>query len=284
MRDDELYRFTRELDKYERDRLAEGDVRLTELEERVDRNGRSIDITALDALMRRFDELMVEKHWSSPELSDAWLAPRIHTALRLTRAEAGDKGMWHWLALRFTGYVTYRWEGASGVAHDRWFGPVHKQALARLWWGAELFRDGPDYGPVDFFFARQDFPNSYLHRSLVRCRPLALGMIDKLREVSRTDAPKASHINDLARVLNLTTAGIPPEVETGFFRDDMEAYEDWVADPARPAAWDSDPAGPRTGTMPTSVRKAAFDIATRGWDLAPGVAKALGARGSGGQD
>jgi hypothetical protein len=276
----ELYRYTKELDGFERDRLGEGDVRLTDLEERVERAGVPIHISALDSPMQHFRGLVDDKHWSSPELSDAWLAPRIHATLRLTRAEAGDKGMWHWLALRFPDYVTYRWEGSAGVAHDRWFGPVHKQALARLWWGAELFRDGPDYGPVDFFFARQDFPNSYLHRSLVRCRPLALGMIDKLREVSRTAAPKASHINDLARVLNLTTAGIPPEVETGFYRDDAEAYEDWIATPAQSEVWDVPPAGPRTGTLPTAVKKAAFDIATRGWDLAPGVAKTLGSRGA----
>src|SRR3712207_5044930 len=139
-----LYRYTRELDTFGRDRLAEGDTRFQEIEQRVERQRRDGDIDPRDGLMRRVGALAESGEWRTAEESDTWLSPRLHSALRLTRAEAGDRGLWHWLALRYRSYVEYRWTGDGGVNRDRWFGPVHKQALARLWWGAELFRDGDD--------------------------------------------------------------------------------------------------------------------------------------------
>ncbi|MGY1669424.1 DUF6339 family protein [Geodermatophilus sp. SYSU D00710] len=275
-----LHRFTRELDGFERERLAEGGASFDALEEVVERHGQAIHVDVLDGLMRRFHELVDQRRWASAEESDRWLAPRLHAALRLTRSEAGDRGLWHWLALRYRGYVTYRWTGAEGVARERWFGAINKQALARLWWGAELFRDGEDYSPVEFLFIRQDMPNSYLHRPLVRCRPLALGMIDQLQEVGGDD-PKASQVNDLARVLNLTTAGIPPEAETGFVRDDTTAYERWLSAPVSTGTnWDERPIGPPTGKRSESTQAAGRRIAARGWALAPSVAAAVGAKGS----
>ncbi|MGY1810183.1 DUF6339 family protein [Blastococcus sp. SYSU D00669] len=276
-----LSRYVRELDSFERERLAEGDARIEDVEEIVHRRGQTVDVEAVDRLMGYVTGLVERGRWASPEDSDAWLAPRLHSALRLTRSEAGDRGVWHWLALRYHDYVDYRWSGSGGVARDRWFGPVHKQALARLWWGAELFRDGDDYEPVRVLFFRQDMPNSYLHRPLVRCRPLALGMVDQLQAVGGEGGPKASAVNDLARVLNLTTAGLPPEAETGFFRDDAAAYERWLHDLLPPDHdWDTTPAGPPTGRRSDAVRAAGRGIAERGWSLAPNVAAAIGARGA----
>jgi hypothetical protein len=276
-----LHRYTRELDSFERDRLAEGGTHFDELEERVERHGTGVDIGPLDSLMRQVEELVQAGRWRTAEESDGWLSPRLHHALRLTRAEAGDRGLWHWLALRYRSYVEYRWTGDSGVNRDRWFGPVHKQALARLWWGAELFRDGDDYEPAQFLFRRQDMPNSYLHRPLARCRPLALAMVDQLQEIGGETAPKASDVNDLARVLNLTTAGIPPEAETGYVRDDASAYQLWLDQTVDANQdWDKLPAGPPTGRRSEATKAAGLGIASRAWALAPGIAQAIGAKGS----
>jgi hypothetical protein len=279
-----LHRYIRELERLERERLEEGGERFEDLEEVVRRDGEAISIDVLDGLMEHTRKLAAAGEWSSPETSDRWLAPRLHNALRLRRSEAGDKGLWHWVALRYPTYVAYRWDGLKGITRDRWFGPIQKQAFARLWWGAELFRDGPDYGPVDFFFQRQDMPNSYLHRPLVRCRPLALGLVDQLRDVNEKSQPKASQINDLARALNLTTAGISPEAETYFARDDISQYEDWLAEDAIAGSWTSTPSGPKTGTRSELVSEAGRAIAARGWGIAPQVATARNSRGSGGAD
>src|SRR5690348_3937505 len=41
--------------------------------------------------------------------ADAWLAPRLHAALRLTRREAADRGVWNYLALvQLDDYVRWR--------------------------------------------------------------------------------------------------------------------------------------------------------------------------------
>ena len=137
--------------------------------ENVLRRGAPLSDAPLNDLMSHLRRDVDAGRWTDehPELSDSWLAPRVHSALRLTRAEASDRGTWHWLAVgRHSWYVEFRWTGKEGVNDARWLGPIHKQALARLWWGAELFRNGPDYAPVQALFARQDLPNSYLHRGV----------------------------------------------------------------------------------------------------------------------
>lgn len=219
----------------------------------------------------RFDELLAEtigrserSQWPKESASDAWLAPHLHNLLRLTRAQASDRATWEWLAVRAAPYVRWRWQDMGGVvAEDRWRGPVHKQALARLWWGAEIFRDGDDYRPVQQAFRNQDLPNSLLHRPIVRCRPLALGLVQSL--LSDDEPPTSRRINDLARAVNLATAGSPPEAETGFYRDDLGGYRRWVADGAPPVEdWDAGVPGPSVPALPERSRAAGLAIADRG--------------------
>ncbi|EUA52267.1 hypothetical protein I553_2453 [Mycobacterium xenopi 4042] len=145
-------------------------------------------------------------------------------------------------------------------------GPIHKQAFARLWWGAEIFRNGGDYQPVELAFIFQDLPNSYLHRPIVRCRSLALAIIDRLNE---TPALDADHVNGLARVLNLATVGSPPEVETDYQSDDLTAYERWASDrPRVPTSWDALPRGPESIDTTTDSLQRASTIVNRGWVFA----------------
>lgn len=109
--------------------------------------------------------------------------------------------------------------------------------------GAEVFRDGADYRPVEKAFVFQDLPNSYLHRPIVRCRSLAIAIVDR---IDRSGTPSSDQVNDLARVLNLATVGTPPEVETGYQSDDLLAYDNWCSSaPAVPPSWDHLPFGPR---------------------------------------
>src|ERR1700694_2612480 len=70
---------------------------------------------------------------------DAWLGPRVHASLRITRAEAATPGIWEFLAAyAFPDYVNWRW---NGYKDERFFSrDVKKQAFKRLWWAAELFR------------------------------------------------------------------------------------------------------------------------------------------------
>ncbi|RDH76892.1 hypothetical protein DVS77_18835 [Mycolicibacterium moriokaense] len=143
---------------------------------------------------------------------------------------------------------------------------MHKQAFARLWWGAELFRDGGDYRSVERAFIFQDLPNSYLHRPVVRCRSLALAIIDQFGE---TTSPSAKQVNGLARVLNLATVGSPPEVETGYQNDDLEAYNAWVTERyTPPALWDDLPAGPPAADTTANSKAGGDRVVHRAWTYA----------------
>lgn len=220
------------------------------------------DVDALDALMSEVQSRISTNVWDDRTHSDRWLAPRLHYALRLFRVEAADRGVWQWLALRYSWYVEWRWAGQDGtVADDRWWGPIHKQALARLCWGAEVFRDGPDYGPVEKAFVYQDLPNSYLHRPIVRCRSLALAIVHR---IDQSDTASADQVNDLARVLNLATVGTPPEVETDYQTDDFTAYDAWCRSaPTRPFEWGELPVGPQAVDTSSDSMRGATHIVDR---------------------
>ena len=244
-------------------------------------DGSELSLVPFNALL---DEIEYRKgNWADASESDRWLAPRVHTSLRLTRSDASDQDLWAWLATRFSGYVEWRWGSKGEVAQNRWRGPIHKQAFARLWWGAELFRDGSDYSPVERAFVFQDLPNSYLHRPLIRCRSLALGVVELITPNDHPDETAkpttADDINDLARVLNLATAGSPPEAETSFQRDDSMNYLQWiVAQPDVPEDWDAPVTGPPCTDTNGNSRQGGYAIANRGWSYAHSAAENLGTR------
>jgi hypothetical protein len=86
---------------------------------------------------------------------DAWLAPRLHSALRIPRRIAVDDGMWAWLAFHCREFVEARFRKGRDKVHPwRYRGIWSRNALARLWWGAEMTRNGPDYSAGELCFAR----------------------------------------------------------------------------------------------------------------------------------
>ncbi len=233
----------------------------------VMRGAQPVSVKVLDELMDYVRKRIRCGDWDDRTTSDRWLAPRLHFSLRLSRAEAADRGVWQWIALRYAWYLDWRWADPDGkVADDRWWGPIHKQAFARLWWGAEIFRDGPDYRPVEKAFVFQDLPNSYLHRPLVRCRSLALAVVDR---VAGSSAPSSDQVNSLARVLNLATVGTPPEVETSYQIDDLSTYQQWVETmvPSR-SDWTQLPYGPPAMDTTEDSRRGGARIVSRGWEYA----------------
>lgn len=232
-------------------------------------DGSTVGLATLDSLLDAVTMNIENGEWPNRSHSDSWIAPRLHYALRISRAHASEKSMWEWLgSTRWQEYVYWRWADTTGtVASDRWFGGINKQALARLWWGAELLRDGPDYKPVATAFKFQDFPNSLLHRPVLRCRSFALGIMEALFDggVQRS----SRDVNALARILNLTTAGRPPEAATNFASDDRDAVAAWISNDAAPGDWDSETLeGPRAMDTSTSSRAGGRELAEHGLTLA----------------
>ena len=90
-----------------------------------------------------------------PDQMDPWLAPRLHAALRIPRRIATDEGMWAWLAFHCQPFVEARFRKGKERLHPwRYRGMWTRNALSRLWWGAEMTRNGPDYSAVPLCFAR----------------------------------------------------------------------------------------------------------------------------------
>jgi hypothetical protein len=233
----------------------------------VERDGAPVSLGAFVRLMEHFRGRRPE--FDEPRdrpKTDAWLAPRVHWALRLSRREAADRSVWAYIAnVVCPDYVQWRWGHSGKVAANRWDGPHHKQAIARLWWGAELFRNGADYRPVERLFANQDFPNSYIHRVFVRSRPFALGLLDAITMAAGGDAtkPTSDQINDVARKVNLRTAAQSIEAATRYHRDDVAAHQAWIREAPDPG-WDYGrlPAGPPDGGVRPASLGSAVAIGT----------------------
>lgn len=270
-----LLRYSRRLSPSERDAFLDDHAPAGVDEEPVHRaNGAAIPIGVFEDLMYDLGVRRERGDWDDDRAaSDRWLAPRVHHALRLTRDLASDRRMWDWLSVQTQTYLDWRWfdQKTGTISEDRWHGPIHKQAFARLWWGAELFRDGPDYRPVERAFVRQDLVNSYLHRPLVRCRSLALGILDVVAPAQDPAEKSSTDVNNLARVLNLATAGAPPELETGMQQDDWTSYTRWATQTFEaPANWDRLPDGPPAKDTTAESLSGGLRVALRGWAFATG--------------
>ena len=103
-------------------------------------------------LLRRLMEYAVKRFGKDDDALDQWLAPRIHYVVRVPRGVAGDIGIWTWLATGlFRPYIEHRWPTNFSSKLPWWRyndAGILRNGVARLWWAAELVRNGPDYSVV----------------------------------------------------------------------------------------------------------------------------------------
>lgn len=210
--------------------------------------------SVVDEAMRRFDD---------PPASDAWLAPRLHAAIRLTRREAADRGVWRYLCLVWApDYIRWRWsengldaagDGASPAALERFIGSDTKNALGRLWWNAELIRNGDDYSPVPVAFKYQDIANNFMRMDLSSHRPTAQAFVRVIDELPAGVAHGDS-ANALAKAANAAATTmcfdivapdeLPDDHQRAIWRAEVTEF-----DPLRYV--DQLPVGPDDGEVPT---------------------------------
>ncbi|MGA5871828.1 DUF6339 family protein [Streptomyces cinereoruber] len=204
----------------------------------------------LDEAMRRFaaDRFAV----------DGWLAPRLHATLRLTRAEAADSRLWNHLAMIVApDYVVWRHKGADtadgkGIATAaRFSGPHYTQTFSRLWWAAELFRDGHDYRPVVTACRLQDILNTTLRLDVIDHRPTAQAMIHVIGGLLDTGVARpGDHVNALSSAVNTAGSTLIYDVLAEDTEPDADELLDWIEAGAGEAVdWDRLPEGPRDGRV-----------------------------------
>jgi hypothetical protein len=115
-----------------------------------------IDKELLEGLVRE----VLRLDFSDDSEMDSWLAPRLHYALRIPRRLAADPRFWTWLGVTvFRPYIQKRWmdEKKRMVNLPRYVDNNKMnltQAVSRLWWGAEMCRNGRDYSPVIQVFSK----------------------------------------------------------------------------------------------------------------------------------
>lgn len=211
----------------------------------------------LDRIRDLIDDALIKFRDERPTAADAWLAPRLHERLRLTRREAAEKGLWSYMALGVApDYVVWRHlpepkaDGSRGrVAREKFVGSHYKQSFARLWWAAELFRDGSDYQPVVVACGNQDMLNSALRLDVIDHRPTALALVRLMEKgVVRT----GREVNALTSAVNAAGATLMYDVIAPDVGRDGEPLRDWItgAESALPSPRNSLPEGPEEERVP----------------------------------
>ncbi|MEW2522640.1 DUF6339 family protein [Actinacidiphila alni] len=188
---------------------------------------------------------------------DAWLAPRLHATLRLTRREAADKRLWNHLALAVApDYVVWRHlseptasRPERRVAAERFRGPADRQCFSRLWWAAELFRNGSDYGPVEIACGNQDLIHTVLRSELIDHRPTAQALV---RLLKNGQISGGREVNGLSVAINAAGATLIYDILAPDRPRDPARLRDWIteAESAPPVERRELPYGPDEDPVP----------------------------------
>jgi Family of unknown function (DUF6339) len=215
----------------------------------------------LEPVRLLLDETMSRFLQSDAATSDSWLGPRLHAALRLSRRESGNRDLWRFLGLWASDYVRWRFGPVEGeqdpekaAKPERFIGPDSKHALARLWWMAEVFRDGKSYDSAALALTNQDVVNNLFRMSISNHRPTALAALAVLPKSqdgkTLEDGRKA---NALAKATNAAASTLLLDVIGPDVPLDIAARLQWEAvgpdhDPR--LYFDRLPEGPDDGDTP----------------------------------
>ncbi|MFE2039496.1 DUF6339 family protein [Streptomyces sp. NPDC059477] len=208
--------------------------------------------------------------------ADAWLAPRLHATLRLTRREAADKRRWNHLALAVApDYVAWRHlseptakKPEKSIPAERFRGPADRQCFSRLWWAAELYRNGPDYGPAEAACGNQDLIHTVLRMDLIDHRPTAQALV---RLLTSGKAGKGREMNGLSIAINAAGATLIYDVLAPDEPRDPARLRDWIAEAgsAPPVGRHALPTGPDEDPVPEGSVAALTDYFAELFETAP---------------
>ncbi|MBJ7905151.1 DUF6339 family protein [Streptomyces sp. NPDC003656] len=208
--------------------------------------------------------------------ADAWLAPRLHATLRLSRREAADKRLWNHLALAVApDYVAWRHlaeptakKPEPRIAAERFRGPGDRQCFSRLWWAAELFRNGPDYEPVEVACGNQDLIHTVLRLELIDHRPTAQALV---RLLKNGRVANGREVNGLSTAINAAGATLVYDVLAPDEPRDPTPLRDWIAGAASagPVARRGLPEGPDEAPAPEESVAALTEYFAELFETAP---------------
>lgn len=213
----------------------------------------SVDTDLVKGLLRAG----LEREWdNSPRDEyrlDRWLASRLHAAVRVPRRIASDRRFWAWLAMTYGAeYVHSRFQESGVVSAWRFTGELLRNALSRLWWAAELVRDGRSYKDVDRCLSRVRVAQFALELKYSWYRPAAIAFVRVA-----TDATNRLGEDDLKALSTRANAYLPlaPLEAIGFDNSfDRPDWQWWLGKTTlADLCSDEPPVGPEDGQASTEA-------------------------------
>jgi Family of unknown function (DUF6339) len=171
--------------------------------------GVAIDIAELDGVL---DELIATTTRHDAAI-DRLAAPAIHRALPLPRREAANPGVWRFLAVAHRpDFVRHRWEARSwATMRTRFWSPGTRpdsNAFYRLWWIAELTRNGASYDLTERVLARQHLATQIFVRGFSEVRSAVEAFVDGMDDAASGDVERvARELNGALSTLVLEVIG-----------------------------------------------------------------------------
>lgn len=185
--------------------------------------GRSVPIDTMVAVL---DEA-IARFPGAKAASDAWLGPRLHATLRLTRAEAAIPGVWTWLGVGVgANYIRWRWAPKRDTS--RFVGASYLQGIARLWWMAELFRNGSDYAPAVAALKNGDIAQNFLRMDIAHHRPTCQGFMLIPSRRRPGESLTGREANALAKAANCAATTFVYEALAPDVALDADARRQWI--------------------------------------------------------
>lgn len=152
----------------------------------------------LDALGERLDRI-VEKYDENEPRMEKESAIAVHTELDITRRHASHPGLWHWLCIvHYPEYIRHRFP-IGGALEEKFVGrcgsDIYSNGLHRLWWFAELTREGNDYSRTELMLSEgnQYIVERIVDRSFARCEAATKAAVDLLIELDGETAEAAAY-------------------------------------------------------------------------------------------
>ncbi len=149
----------------------------------------AIDQLSVEISLSAFNRVITEamqKFPDDPPSGDLWLSEQIHRALGLPRNVAMDIRVWQFLTcIQSPEYVRYRWGGSGAVSKERFLGGIKRNAFARLWWAAEIMKNGDDYSEIAPCFKSQDLYEAVFGRSFSKFPSAARAFVRAVKDQER---------------------------------------------------------------------------------------------------
>ena len=172
-----------------------GEEELTreELEPYLENTGIEVDLSPIREKIQN-DVYDSDEHERGDSTIDGEVAETVHRTIDLTRRDAATDGIWHYLTVvEFPDFVRYRWEGDDMRGKFLDGGEdIYSNALHRLWWIAEITRDGDDYTRTSEIFEMQELTNDVADRWFARYKPVTWACVDELKPSAVEDFDPAN--------------------------------------------------------------------------------------------